>query len=562
MVDFYSLAIDKLYLILRQGLEKLFIEEEIEKTKVDFLVEVPQEKKFGDFATNVAMVAAKIFKKNPFELAEKLLQNISLDGTFFSKFEVKRPGFINFFLGDEWYSSVLKEVLNEGENFGKTEYGKGKKAILEYVSANPTGPMHIGNARGGAIGDSLAECFRFAGFEVLKEFYVNDAGNQIEKFKKSLNLRYEQIFLKDENFEMPQDCYLGEDIKEHAENFAKIYKDEFMKKDVEERKTALLNYALPLNIKNLKLDLEKYKVLYDNWFFESSLYEDNSVFDIVKDLEEKGYTFKKDGATWFSFTKCGGDKDEVLIRDNGVPTYFASDIAYHFDKFKKRGFDIAIDIWGADHHGHIKRLKAALSVLGVDSSSLEVVLMQMVRLVEKGKTLKLSKRAGNTITLNSLLEMIPIDVARFFFNMKEPNTHFDFDLDLARQESDKNPVYYVQYAYARACGILKKLKQEQNSLDFKDVNFNISKTKEEIDLIKQIAKFPTEIINAVLTYNPSRIAHFCFDLSTLFHKFYVNCKIKGQEEEILRFRVCLCVAVLNVLKNSFSILKIEAKEEV
>ena len=283
---------------------------------------------------------------------------------------------------------------------------------------------------------------------------------------------------------------------------------------------------------------------------------------MVKALEEKGYTFKKDGATWFSFTKCGGDKDEVLIRDNGIPTYFASDIAYHFDKFKKRGFDIAIDIWGADHHGHIKRLKAALSVLGVDSNSLEVVLMQMVRLVEKGKTLKLSKRAGNTITLNSLLDMIPIDVARFFFNMKEPNTHFDFDLDLARQESDKNPVYYVQYAYARACGILKKLEQEENNLDLKNVNFNISKTAEEIDLIKQIAKFPTEIINAVETYNPSRIAHFCFDLATLFHKFYVNCKIKGQEEEILRFRVCLCVAVLNVLKNSFSILKIEAKKEV
>ncbi len=562
MVDFYSLAIDKLYSILRQGLEKLFVEEGLEKTEIDFLVEVPQEKKFGDFATNVAMVAAKTFKKNPFELAEKILKNISLDGTFFSKFEVKKPGFINFFLGDEWYSSVLKEVLNEGENFGKTDYGKGKKVILEYVSANPTGPMHIGNARGGAIGDSLAECFKFAGFEVLKEFYVNDAGNQIEKFKKSLNLRYEQIFLKDENFKMPQDCYLGEDIKEHAENFAKIYKDEFMKKDIEERKTALLNYALPLNIKNLKLDLEKYKVLYDNWFFESSLYEDNSVFDIVKALEEKGYTFKKDGATWFSFTKCGGDKDEVLIRDSGVPTYFASDIAYHFNKLKKRKFDIAIDIWGADHHGHIKRLKAALGVLGVDFNSLEVVLMQMVRLVEKGKTLKLSKRAGNTITLNSLLDIIPIDVARFFFNMKEPNTHFDFDLDLARQESDKNPVYYVQYAYARACGILKKLEQEENSLDLKNVDFNILKTTEEIELIKQIAKFPSEIINAALTYNPSRIAHFCFDLSTLFHKFYVNCKIKGQEEEVLRFRVCLCVAVLNVLKNSFSILKIEAKKEV
>lgn len=562
MVDFYSLAIDKLYLILKEGLEKLFVEEEMEKTEIDFLVEVPQDKKFGDFATNIAMVAAKIFKKNPFELAEKILKNISLSDTFFSKFEIKKPGFINFFLGDEWYGSVLKEVLYERENFGKTDYGKGKRVILEYVSANPTGPMHIGNARGGAIGDSLAECFKFAGFEVLKEFYVNDAGNQIEKFKKSLNLRYEQIFLEEENFEMPQDCYLGEDIKEHAENFAKIYKDEFMNKDVEERKTALLNYALPLNIKNLRLDLEKYKVFYDNWFFESSLYENNLVFDIVKVLEEKGYTFKKDGATWFSFTKCGGDKDEVLIRDNGVPTYFASDIAYHFDKFKKRGFDIAIDIWGADHHGHIKRLKAALLVLGINSNFLEVVLMQMVRLVEKGKTLKLSKRAGNTITLNSLLGIIPIDVARFFFNMKEPNTHFDFDLDLARQESDKNPVYYVQYAYARACGILKKLKQKENNLDFKNVNFNISKTKEEIELIKQIARFPTEIIKAVETYNPSRITHFCFDLATLFHKFYVNCKIKDQKEEILRFRICLCVAVLNVLKNSFSILKIEAKREV
>ena len=506
------------------------------------------------------MVSSKIFRENPLSLAKKILENVDLNDSFFSRFEIKKPGFINFFLDRRWYEEVLKNILKEGENFGKTDFGGKKRVVVEFVSANPTGPMHIGNARGGAIGDSLAECFKFAGFFVSKEFYVNDAGNQIEKFKKSLSLRYLQLFSKEENFQMPTDCYLGEDIVQHAKNFADVYGDAFINRSEKERQDALVSYALPINIENLKKDLLKYRVEYDCWFFESSLYKNNSVFKIIDMLDKKGYVEKRDGATFFCYSKCGGEKDEVLIRENGIPTYFASDIAYHYDKFKNRSFDLAINIWGADHHGHVNRLKAALVVLGVNST-LEIVLMQLVRLVDKGQTLKLSKRAGNGISLNSLLEIIPIDVARFFFNLKEPNSHFDFDLNLAQEESEKNPVYYLQYAFARACGILNKLSIGQD-FSFEEVDFSVLKEKEEFELIKEIARFPSEIIEAVRTYNPSKIARFALDVASLFHKFYVNCKIKGQAENILKFRVCLCIAVINVLKNAFSILKIEAKKEV
>ncbi len=561
MLDFYNETIKSLEKILKEALEKFCKQEGKEEKKLEFLIEEPERAEFGDFATNIAMAGARVFKMAPLQLAEKISENLNLKESYFSKFEIKKPGFLNFFLNEGWFFKALKDVLKKGEDFGKTDFGQGKKVILEFVSANPTGPMHIGNARGGAIGDSLAECFKFCGFNVLKEFYVNDAGNQIEKFKKSLAVRYEQLFLKDENFEMPKDCYLGEDIILHAKNFAKIYKDKFMKLSEEERQNALLDYALPINIKNLELDLLKYNVKYDNWFFESSLYKEDKINYVINLLKEKGYVEEKNGALWFLFSKCGGQKDEVLVRENKIPTYFASDIAYHYNKFKVRGFDFAINVWGADHHGHIARLKAALKVLGVSEEKLEIVIMQMVRLVKKGETLKLSKRAGNTVTLNTLLELIPIEVSRFFFNMKDPNSHFDFDLDLAEQQSEKNPVYYVQYAYARACGILKNLK-ELGFVPNEDFSFSNFESEIELELIKQISKFPNEIIKAVETKNPSKIATFALELAALFHKFYVSCKIKGQERETIKARLLICKAFKISLKNALKILKIKAKEEI
>ncbi len=563
MRNIYSLAEKNLYDLLKKALKKLLKLEKIEINEIDFLVEETQKEEFGDFATNIAMVSAKHFRENPFSLAEKITKNLSLSDSFFSKFEIKKPGFINFFLNDKWYAKVVKNILELKEDYGKTNFGEGKSAILEFVSANPTGPMHIGNARGGAIGDALAECFRFASFNVLTEFYVNDAGNQIEKFKNSLYFRYMQIFSDDDKFEMPDDCYLGEDIVEHAKNFAKLHGDAYVNVDEKEAKKALLNYALPINIDNLKKDLLKYKVKYDNWFFESSLYKDNRVIKIIELLKEKGFTYEKDGAVWLNLKKIGKEKDEVLLRDNKIPTYFASDIAYHFDKFEKRKFLFAVNVWGADHHGHVERLKNALKILGVNPERLTVVIMQMVRLVKKGETLKLSKRKGNAVSLNTLLEIIPIDVARFFFNMKDPNTHFDFDLDLAEQKSDQNPVYYVQYAYARIYGILNNLNAlEYDYLKDEDLDFNLLQTREEKGLIKQIAKFPSEIILAVQNYNPSKIAKFAVDTATKFHKFYVVCKIKGEDEKTKKARLALCEAVKITLKNAFDILKTKAKEKL
>ena len=561
MQDFYINLVEYLYENLEKALDKIFLEKGKEKQKINFLVKASDEPQFGDFATNISMICAKVFKINPLQLAKRITNMLNLDEDYFSHFEIKNPGFINFFLTEKCYFNGLKYILEKGENFGKTDFGKGKRVILEYVSANPTGPMHIGNARGGAIGDGLAECFSFSGFDVCREFYVNDAGNQIEKFKNSLFLRYKQLYEKDLNFQMPKDCYLGEDIILHAKNFAKIYKDKYINSSEEEVKKALQEYALNINIKNLKQDLLKYKVEYDSWFFESSLYENDEVLKAIDLLKEKGYTYEKDGAVWFNYIKLGGNKDEVLIRENGIPTYFASDIAYHLNKFKKRKFDFVINIWGADHHGHVERLKAALKALGLDVSCFVVVIMQMVRLVKKGQAVKLSKRSGNTISLIDLLDLIPIDVARFFFNMKDPNSHFDFDLDLAEEESDNNPVYYVQYAYARICGILKKLKELGYSPSL-NANFSLLNSKDELNLIKCILKFANEIVEVVRSYNPSKIVKFAVETASCFHRFYVSCKIKGQAKDLLIARLSLCEAVRLTFKNVFKILKIKAKEEV
>ena len=341
--------------------------------------------------------------------------------------------------------------MAQGENYGRSDYGKGKRVLVEFVSANPTGPMHIGNARGGAIGDCLAAVLDWAGYDVQREFYVNDAGNQIEKFATSLEVRYLQHY--DPAVELPEDAYKGVDIVEHAENFIKEYGDRYVNAPAEERRKALVDYALPKNIAGLERDLGAYRIQYDRWFKESSLHEDGSVQRVIDALKEKGVTYEQDGALWFKASAFGNDKDIVLVRANGIPTYIVPDIAYHYNKLVTRGYDKAVDVLGADHHGYVPRMKAALTALGLDANRLDCVIMQMVRLVRDGETIKLSKRSGKAITLNTLLEEVPIDAARFFFNLREPNSHFDFDLELAASTSNENPVYYVQYAHARICSI-------------------------------------------------------------------------------------------------------------
>lgn len=525
-----------------------------------FVVEIPNDKSHGDFSCNAALVSAKAFKQNPRNIAAMIVENAVLDGTVFEKAELAGPGFLNFFVGSSWFSGTVNAVLDEKENYGKTEDGKGKRILVEFVSANPTGPMHIGNARGGALGDCLASLLQYAGYYVEREFYINDAGNQINKFALSLDIRYRQHF--GDSIEMPEDAYHGQDIIDHAEKFAEIYGNKYMTVSEEERRQALVDYALPINIKGLEEDLLKYRIKYDTWFKESTLHNDGSVTEIVELLKERGYTYEQDGALWFKSSELGDDKDRVLIRANGVPTYSVPDIAYHYNKLVKRKFDVAIDILGADHHGYIPRMRAALTALGVDSSRLDVVIMQMVRLVRNGETVKLSKRSGKAITLSTLLDEIPMDAARFFFNLRDPNTHLEFDLDLAIEESSKNPVYYVQYAHARICRILEKQAEKGNTCKFLPENELIFTEPAEIELIRHIATLPDTVSEGAKTYNPSVITRYLIELAQCFHKFYDSCPIKGAEEKVLQSRLSLCTAAKTVLKNLLDLLKVEAPEKM
>ncbi len=526
-----------------------------------FNVEVPADRAHGDFAVNAALCWAKAFRSNPRKIAEALAENFDFEGTYIQKAEIAGPGFINLFLSDRYYAAIVSDVLKSGEDYGKSDLGQGKKVMVEFVSANPTGPMHIGNARGGALGDCLAAVLDKAGYDVTREFYVNDAGNQIAKFGASLEARYLQIF--DSSVEFPEDGYHGADITERAKEFAEIHGDSFVLRSEEERREALVSYALPLNIEGLRTDLGTYRINYDVWFKESELYKSGAIDSIVKILTDKGLTYEKDGAIWYKATDFGGEKDEVLIRANGNPTYFAGDIAYHHNKFAVRGFDKVINIWGADHHGHVARLKGAMDAVGLDGNKLDVVLMQLVRLVRNGEVVRVSKRTGKSITLKTLLDEVPLDAARFIFNSKEPNTHLEFDLDLAVEQSSQNPVYYVQYAHARICSILRNLSAD--GISPKTLNEDelcILNASEERELIRHISEFTSEIENSALSYDSARITRYVLDLATLFHKFYNACRVKCDDEALMQARISLCLATKTTIANVLAMLKIEAPESM
>ena len=529
--------------------------------KPEFIIEKPADKKNGDFSTNAAMAGARSYHKAPRMIAEAIVSNMDFEGTLIDRAEIAGPGFINFYLSDRYYSKIVEDAVEQGENYGKSDYGKGKRMLVEFVSANPTGPMHIGNARGGAIGDCLASVLEAAGYEVWREFYVNDAGNQIEKFATSLEVRYLQECGKD--IELPEDAYHGIDIVEHAKNFKAEYGEKYVDCDSKERRDALVAFALPKNIEGLERDLKKYRITYDNWFRESSLHKDGSVQKVIDALKEKGVTYEQDGALWFKASEYGNDKDIVLIRANGLPTYIVPDIAYHYNKLVTRGYDKAIDVLGADHHGYVPRMKAALTALGIDASRLDAVIMQMVRLVRDGETIKLSKRSGKAITLNTLLEEVPIDAARFFFNLREPNSHFDFDLELAAKQSSENPVYYVQYAHARICSIIRKAKEQGTELR-KPTEEELDRlnSSEERELISHLSKLTGEIISAAKQYDPAKITHYVVELATLFHKFYNAHRVVSEDEGLMQARLYLCEAVKNTIKNILTMLKIDAPESM
>ncbi len=529
----------------------------------DYVIEEPKEKAFGDFSANAAMLMAKEARMAPRQIAQLIVDNLVTEGTKIREVSVAGAGFINFKLDPSYIQDVLRVIEEEKENFGRVDLGKGEKVMIEFVSANPTGPMHMGNARGGALGDCLASILDWAGYDVTREFYINDAGNQIEKFANSLEARYIQELKGEDAVEFPADGYHGEDIREHAKAFIAANGDKYLETPPEERRAALVDYALEKNITALKTDLEKYRIHYDVWFRESGLHESGAARAVVDELTDRGYTYEKEGAVWFKATEFGEEKDEVLVRANGFLTYFAVDIAYHKNKFIDRDFQTVINIWGADHHGHVARLKGAMAALGISPDRLEIILMQLVRLVRDGEVVRMSKRTGKSITLSDLLEETSIDAARFFFNMRQANSHFDFDLDLAVEQSNDNPVFYVQYAHARICSILRLLKEEGIAVKpAAEIDLSLLKEEQEIDLLKLLARFQEEIRQAAILREPSRITRYAMELAGGFHTFYNACRVNTDDTALRDARLKLADAVKTVIENALTVLAITAPERM
>ena len=578
-MDTYSLVVARLREAVAAAVNKAVEKGELPQAELpDFIVETPADNKNGDFATNAAMAGAKCFRMPPFKIAKAITDNLDLSGTFCDRFETAGPGFINFFLGADFYAEVIKDILSDREGYGSSDFGKGEKVNVEFVSANPTGPMHMGNARGGALGDCLAAVLSKAGYNAYREFYVNDAGNQIEKFANSLEARYLQIYKGDE-IVFPEDGYQGADITELAQEFADINGDSYVEKDSAERKKALVDYALPKNIKKMQEDMATYKITYDKWFFESELHKSGKVREIVDLLTEKGLTYEQDGAVWYKNKQVVTEKllkegksqqyidnlelkDDVLIRKNGNPTYFAVDIAYHKNKFD-RGFTTLIDIWGADHHGHVMRMKGAMDAIGCSGDDLTIVLMQLVKLVRGGEIVKMSKRTGKAIQLSDLLEEVPVDSARFLFNTREANTQMDFDLDLAVAQDNQNPVYYVQYAHARICSIFKALAADGiTPRKCTDSELKLLTAPEEKELISLLSLYTSEVISAAKAYDPTRVTRYVASVATLFHKFYNACRVKGGDEGLMQARMALCDCTRAVIKNVLTMFNINCPDSM
>ncbi|MCI9155475.1 MAG: arginine--tRNA ligase [Lawsonibacter sp.] len=545
-------------------------------------IEIPKDTAHGDYASSFAMAGAKAMHMAPRAIAQAIVDNLELEGSYFNKVEIAGPGFLNFTLGPKWYGDVLSAVEAEGSAYGSGTEGGGRKVMVEFVSANPTGPMHMGNARGGVLGDTLASVLARDGWKVWREFYVNDAGNQINKFARSIYARCMQLTLGEENYPFPEDGYHGEDIKELAQGFLAQVGDAFPGDASEEGwLDQMAQFGLERNIPKMESDLKKYGITYDQWFLESSLHSSGFVADTVAFLSEKGWTYEKDGALWLNTTQLLKQKylaegktqeqvdkldlkDDVLRRANGFYTYFAADIAYHRNKFEQRGFDLVINIWGADHHGHVARLQAALDGLGLDGSHrLVIVLMQLVNLLQDGKPVRMSKRTGKAIALHDLLDEISVDAARYYFNNRTPSSPLDFDLDLAVRQDSENPVYYVQYAHARICSLLARLAEEGAAVPAADTaDAALLTTAEELALVKSLAQYPEELHLAARDYDPSRINRYLTALAGDFHRFYNACRLKGEEPAVLAARLKLADTVRSVLENGLNLLGVTAPEKM
>ena len=544
-------------------------------------VEVPKDSRNGDFASSFAMAGAKALKMAPRAIAQIILDHLELEDTLFQRAEIAGPGFLNFFYSPNWYQQVLGAVEADPAGYGSSDMGHGQKVMVEFVSANPTGPMHMGNARGGVLGDTLANVLSRVGYDTWKEFYVNDAGNQVHKFAQSIHARYMQILLGEDGYAFPENGYQGDDIKELAQAFYEEHGDSYQNAPEEKWLEDMSRFGLERNIPKMKADLKKYGIEYDQWFLESELHQSGYVAETVELLAQKGWTYEKDGALWLDTTGLLKEKylregktqeqvdkldlkDDVLRRANGFYTYFAADIAYHRNKFAVRGFDKVINVWGADHHGHVARLQAALDGLGLDGSGrLVIVLMQLVNLLQDGKPVRMSKRTGKAIALHDLLDEISVDAARYYFNNRASTSPLDFDLDLAVRQDSDNPVYYVQYAHARICSLIANLAAEGVEVPAcRQVDPTVFASEEERDLIKNLAQFPNEIALAAQHYDPSRINRYLTALAGDFHRFYNACRIKGEEPQVQLARLKLAHSVRLVLANGLGLLGVTAPEKM
>jgi len=546
---------------INEALEKLRNNQELAYSAIpDYVIEVPRERNHGDFAANVAMLMAREARMAPRKIAELITDRLSLDQSLVRKVEVAGAGFINFHLNQDWVYSVPPVILAMGDDFGKATKKNGKKVQVEFVSANPTGDLHMGNARGGATEDTLANILDACGYEVEKEFYINDAGNQIELFGASLEARY--LELLGEPFSMPESGYAGQDVIDTVKEAIDEFGDCLLELNPEDRRMKLTGFALERRIEYIKKTLSRFGIEYDVWFAESTLHESGEVAAVIEELSDKGYIYEMDGAKWFMSTLFKDEKDEVVIRNNGVPTYFAADIAYHRNKFE-RGFDWVINVWGADHHGHVARMKGAIEALGYDPDRLDVVLMQLVRLYRGGEIVRMSKRTGTLVTLDELIDEVGKDAARFFFVMRSPDSHLDFDLELAKKEGQENPVYYAQYAHARICSILRQSRAQGIKFPrVEDTDLRVLKEPEELELLRKLAEFPEEVSIAGRNLAPQRIPHYVLDLAGLLHSFYNHHRVIIDDEKLRDARLILMQAVKITVKNALTMIGVQAPERM
>ena len=542
---------------IRQTAQKAIAEGVVKEGALpEVLLTVPPKKEFGDFATNFAMQSARSLHCNPRVLAQYIVEHLT--GGYVQKAEIAGPGFINFYLNPDWVWDMLAEIVEAGENYGNLPPVAGEKIQLEYVSANPTGPLHVGHGRGAAVGSALGNLLKAAGYQVEREYYINDAGNQMDNLARSVNARY--LELSGRTCEFPEDGYHGQDIVETARRILNKYGDKFLQMEEAERLEQFKTIAYEEKLAALREDLEHFNVHFDSWFSENTLHEANKIKEVCDTLLAKGYMYEKDGALWLKSTEFGDDKDRVVIRDNGVPTYFAADIAYHTNKFQ-RGFDRVINLWGADHHGYIARMKAAMQCMGFKPEQLEILVLQMVRLLRDGQEVKMSKRTGQSVTLNELIEEVGTDAARFFFIMRSIDSQLDFDLDLAKKKSNDNPVFYVQYAHARICSILRQVEEAGIRVDGKG-NYKRLTEPVEIDLIKKLGEYPEMLAQAAADRAVQQVAHYVYDLAGLFHSAYNQCRILGVDEELQQARLAMVLAVGHVLRHGLDILGVSAPEKM